>query len=65
VRSPILSASGRIEGENIEFRGTDQSVIYHDQTGLEGCELTDIISAQDLELGSIALIDLVERGETL
>ena len=48
MRSPVLGAGGRVEGENIEFGRADQSVIHHDQTGLEGSELIDVVSAQNL-----------------
>ena len=48
VRSPVLGASRRIERENIEFGRADQRVVHHDQAGLEGGELIDVVSAQNL-----------------
>ena len=48
VGTPVHGASRRIEGENIEFGGADQSVIHHDQAGLEGGIFIDVVSAQNL-----------------
>ena len=45
VRAPIFGASRRVEGENIELGCADQRVVHHDQAGLEGGELVDVIGA--------------------
>ena len=63
VRSPILGASRRVEGENIELGRADQGAFHHDQAGLEGLEPTDIVGAEDLEPADIRRIDLAERRE--
>jgi hypothetical protein len=55
VRSPILP-SGGVDGENIEFGRTDRGVVHHDQAGLKGGKLTDIVSAQDFQLARILRI---------
>jgi hypothetical protein len=65
VGSPILGASRRVEGENIEFGCTDQSIIRHDQTGLEPSELIDVVCAENLQMADILRVDLAEWGETL
>ena len=65
ARAPILGAGRRVEGENIEFGRADQSVLHHDQAGLEGSELTDVVGAQDLQLAGILRIDLAELRVTL
>ena len=65
VRSPILGASRRVERENIELGRADQSVIHHDQTGLKGGELIDVVRAQDLQLTDILRVDLAELRVTL
>ena len=60
MRAPVLGASRWVEREDVEFAGADQSVIHHDQTGLKGGILTDVVGAQDLQLTDILRIDLVE-----
>jgi hypothetical protein len=65
VRAPIHGASSRVEGENIELGGADQSVIHHDQTGLKGSELIDVVRAQNFQLANILRIDLAQLRETL
>jgi hypothetical protein len=55
VRSPILGAGSRVKGENIELGGADQSVVHHDQAGLKGSELTDVVSAQNNRNGLAVL----------
>ena len=65
VCSPILGASRRVERENIELRGADQRILHHDQAGLKGSELIDVISAQHFQLAGILRIDLAQLLVTL
>jgi hypothetical protein len=65
VGSPIFGAGSRVERENIEFGRADQSVFHHDQTGLKGSELINVIGAQNLQLAGILRIDLAELRVTL
>jgi hypothetical protein len=65
VRPPILGTSCRVEGEDVELSGADQSIIHHDQPGLKGSELTDIVRAQCFQLADIRRVDLVQLRITL
>jgi hypothetical protein len=52
--SPIQGASRRIERENVELGRADQSTFYHDQTGLEGGVLIDVVRAQHFQLADFS-----------
>src|SRR4029453_5330471 len=65
ARAPVFRARCRVDGENLELGGADQSVVHHDQTGLEGSEHAEVVGAQDLQVPDILGIDLVQRREPL
>src|SRR5437762_3154972 len=65
ARAPVLGARGRVDGEDLELGGADQSVVHHDQAGFKGSERAEVVGAQDFQVANILGIDLVERRVTL
>ena len=65
VRAPVLGTSCGIDRENLELGGADQGVVHHDQSGFKGRDRVEVVRAQDLQVGDILGVDLVERRVTL
>jgi hypothetical protein len=65
VRTPILGAGRRVDGENVEFSRADQSALDHDRAHLEGRESLGVVGAKHLELANVLRVDLTEVRESL
>src|SRR3981189_3754342 len=61
MRTPVLSASGRINGEGVMHGGADQRTVDHQGAGIEILMQMGVVAAQDFQSANGLRIDLVTR----
>src|SRR5258708_38250717 len=65
MRTPVLSAGGRIDGEGVMHGGADQRTVDHEGAGIEILMQMGVVAAQDLQSANGLRIDLVKRRVSL
>src|SRR5260221_12856490 len=65
MRTPVLSAGGRINGEGVMHGGADQRTVDHQGPGIEILMQMGVVAAQDFQSANGLRIDLVNRRVSL
>src|SRR5258705_12020363 len=65
MRTPVLSAGGRINGEGVMDGGADQRTVDHKGSGIEILMQMSVVAAQDFQSANGLRIDLVKRRVSL
>jgi hypothetical protein len=65
MRTPVLSAVGWINRENVMRGGADQPIVDHEEAGIEILIQAGVVAAQHFQSANAVRIDLAERRVSL